>query len=416
MEENLFTQEDEWAKRVLVRLPGIRERDPWPALDRQPIGPDSRQRVHLVILGFDPYAEALAVHAALVAHYPNFRPEEAEPIRSRITIVNNEGEEWEAPFISRYKPLFDNSFWWRIKGENDVPQRHQPSCCGERQVFTDIEWEFIHADPEGSFVHRLLESWSANPEEQLTVAVSGSSDADNLHWCSLLPPSLAAAQVPVLLRQKDTGPAYQAGLGGNVHLFGMAGAAPEMTRLLCEMGKRVNYLYTCFSGDGVIPGAFPPEAVERAWREKCSPRMRRSSVCNVMGITTKLRSLGHDARDVDAYYDLTEAEADMLARTEHYRWCTERLIAGYRPCTEAERAAIGRNIEQILEARRTGQEPPENLKEKFKEKDIHYDLCAYDELGPDASGRDVKRYDFDVVAGIPLILKPALSVSRRGNG
>lgn len=416
MEENLFTQEDEWAKRVLVRLPGIREQDPWPALDRQPIGPDSRQRVHLVILGFDPYAEALAVHAALVAHYPNFRPEDAEPIRSRITIVNNDGEEWEVPFISRYKPLFENSFWRRVERGNVVTQYHAPAYNGKRKTFTDVEWEFIHADPEGAFVQGLLEAWAADPAEQLTVAVSGSSDADNLRWCSLLPPSLAAAQVPVLLRQKDTGPAYQAGLEGNVHLFGMAGAEPEMTRLLSEMGKRVNYLYTCFAGEGVIPDIFPPEAVERSWREKCSPRMRRSSVCNVMGITTKLRSLGHDARYADTYYDLTEAEADMLARTEHYRWCTERLIAGYRPCTEAERAAIGRNIEQILEARRTGQEPPENLKEKFKEKDIHYDLCAYDELGPDASGRDVKRYDFDVVAGIPLILKPALSVSRRGNG
>lgn len=416
MEERLFTQEEEWAKRVLVRLPGIRERDPWPALDRQPIGPDSRQRVHLVILGFDPYAEALAVHAALVAHYPNFRPEEAEPIRSRITIVNNDGEEWEVPFISRYKPLFENSFWRRVERGDVVTQYHAPAYNGKRSSFTDVEWEFIHADPEGALVQGLLEAWAADPDEQLTVAVSGSGDADNLHWCRQLPPSLAKTQVPVLLRQKETGLVGQAGLESNVHLFGMADAEPEMTRLLSEMGKRVNYLYTCFTGKDVIPETFPPEAVERAWWEKCSPRMRRSSICCVMGMTPKLRSLGHDPRDVDAYYTLTDTEAGLLARTEHYRWCTERLIAGYRPCTEAERAAIGRNIEQILEARRTGQEPPENLKEKFKEKDIHYDLCAYDELGPDASGRDVKRYDFDVVAGIPLILKPALSVSRRGSG
>lgn len=397
-------QEDEWAKRVLVRLPGIREHDMWPALDRQPVGPDSGQRIHLVLIGFDSYAEALAIHAALVAHYPNYRPEDAEPIRSRITIVSNEGEGWEAPFITRYKPLFDNSFWRSEEDGGTDVRFHVPAWYGKRQEFTDIEWEFLHADPEGSFVQGRLGAWAADPKEQLTVAVSGCSDAMNLRWLKHLSPSLFEGQVPILLRLKE----LISGLQGNVHLFGMAGAEPEMTRLLSEMGKRVNYLYTCFAGEGVIPVTFPPEAVERAWWGKCSPRMRRSSICCVMGITPKLRSLGHDARDVDAYYSLTEKEAGLLARTEHYRWCTDRLIAGYRPCTEEEHEAVRRNIEQILEARRTGQEPPEDLKEKFKEKDIHYDLCAYDELGPDASGKDVRRYDYDVVAGIPLILKPFL--------
>ena len=34
---------------------------------------------------------------------------------------------------------------------------------------------------------------------------------------------------------------------------------------------------------------------------------------------------------------------------------------------------------------------------------MHFDLCSYSELGNDATGKDVRIYDYDLTACIPLI-------------
>lgn len=353
---------------MLVRFPGIREGG-WPPLDRQPIGPDSGLRVHLVIIGFDTYARALALNAALIAHYPNFRPEDDRPLRSRITFICNDDGKWPDQFIGQYTPLFDNSFWQEVEAETGITQYHYPMYHGKRQEFTDVEWAFVHADPGSRFVQEKLTAWAADPQSQLTIAISLGSNRNNLHCARQLPESLRNAGIPLLpwLEASSTG------------------LSPDMTQLLREMGKEVNSLYAGSSGLSV-PGVFP-------------------SVCNVMHIPTKLRSLGHDGQHPESFYTLSEAEARLMTRTEHYRWCMARLVAGDRPCTDAERKAVRENIEQILEARRSGLVPPEDLKARLKQLEgAHYDLCSFDELGLDAAGNDVRNYDYDVVAGIPQIV------------
>jgi len=68
-----------------VRLPGI-DSD-FPALDREPISRDSDSTVQLVIFGDSPQTDALAINAALVAHYPNYCRDPR--LRTRITIVDD---------------------------------------------------------------------------------------------------------------------------------------------------------------------------------------------------------------------------------------------------------------------------------------------------------------------------------------
>ena len=88
------------------------------------------------------------------------------------------------------------------------------------------------------------------------------------------------------------------------------------------------------------------------------------------------------------------------------RCSVERLILGDRPCTEEEKQLIRKNIQQILEARDQNKDLPEDLKKIYKrENHIHYDLCAYDELEMDATGKNVQTYDYDLTAAIPLIYK-----------
>ena len=123
-----------------------------------------------------------------------------------------------------------------------------------------------------------------------------------------------------------------------------------------------------------------------------------------MTLATKMRSLGHEERDWDKFYALTQEEIVTLSAVEHNRWSVERLILGFRPPTDSEREEIRENIEAFITAKKTGSEKPEkDLKNLYKKKKIHYDLCSYRELREDKTGKNVSVYDYDLTACIPLI-------------
>lgn len=101
-----FTMEDVWAKNVLVQLPGIKNAD-YPTLDQKSIDKESKSFVHVVINGFNCQAEAVAIHTALVAHYPNYNSGDKLPLRTRITIIDEDIKSKGNNFISKYQHLFE---------------------------------------------------------------------------------------------------------------------------------------------------------------------------------------------------------------------------------------------------------------------------------------------------------------------
>ena len=127
-----------------------------------------------------------------------------------------------------------------------------------------------------------------------------------------------------------------------------------------------------------------------------------------MTIGTKMHSLGRDLGEADAYYALTKEEIELLAVTEHNRWSVERLLTGTRPCTDEEKEQIRKSIRAILDFRKTGGEKsegmPVDLKKKMREI-CHFDLCAYEELEQDATGKNAQTYDYALTACIPLLVK-----------
>ena len=83
-------------------------------------------------------------------------------------------------------------------------------------------------------------------------------------------------------------------------------------------------------------------------------------------------------------------EIEIMTEVEHNRWNLEELILGYRPVTDDEQKMIEKDI---------------SLKKKFREKKIHYDIRAFHDLRPDATGKQVYVYDLALTQGIPLIVK-----------
>ena len=173
---------------------------------------------------------------------------------------------------------------------------------------------------------------------------------------------------------------------------------------LLQMAKRLNYFYTCSYGQEGTPTDMPVEKVEATWRKVQTFSMRYSNIYNVMTLATKMRSLGHEEKDWDKFYALTQEEIETLSAVEHNRWSVERLILGFRPPTDMEREEIRENIEAFITAKKTGTAAPEqDLKDIYKKKKIHYDLCSYRELREDKTGQNVQLYDYDLTACIPLI-------------
>ncbi len=83
---------------------------------------------------------------------------------------------------------------------------------------------------------------------------------------------------------------------------------------------------------------------------------------------------------------------------EHNRWSLEELMLGYRPVTAEEQRAVEADI---------------SLKRTLRDTErAHYDLRAYSDLRPDATGKPVEIYDRALTQAIPLIVQSCITGSK----
>lgn len=368
-----FTMEDAWAETILKG-----------GLERTPVLATTRQFVHLVIFGFDEYAKSIAIYAAETAHYPNYNGKDACPYRTRITVIAPDLAPERDRFIARYHHLFDQSFYRLVDLQRERSTLHHPQYEGKREDFVDIEWEFVEGDLSHPVVVDKLAYWAGDERQQLSLVLSTADDGRNLDAALALPEALLEKGTPVWVRMHRDGissslaksPRY-----GSVKAFGMDDDGYDVSATALRTARLLHYVYSC---GGDVPAAFDREAVEAAWQKAGSLKMRLSNIWSARCIPVKMRSLGFDPADLHALYALSAEETMVLARTEHSRWCVERLLSGTRVCTDAEREAIKKDI---------------SLKNVYKkQRDAHFDLCAFDELQTDAAGVDVRSYDY-----VPLI-------------
>ena len=388
-----FTLEDVWAKNVLVQLPGIKDVN-YPTLDRTPISAESKSCVHVVVCGFGRQAEALAMHVALVSHYPNYHPDEEVPLRTRITIVETAIQAKRDAFIARHQHLFEHSFYRTIDVNERQVDFHYPLYRGRRKDFVDVEWEFV----EGSVCHpevtRKISEWVVSGKRQLTFFIAHDDDSQNMAEGISLPSQVYEHKIPVFVQQYHSGLSDSLGNNpqfSNLYLFGMKDRGYDIRRPLWVMAQLLKYFYDCSYGNMGVPTELPMDKVDEAWRGEKSFKMRLSNIYNVMTISTKMRSLGHDANDAHTFYALTQKEIEQMAETEHNRWSVERLLLGNRPCTDDELRIIREDVKV--------------RKKEYKKRNIHFDLRAYQELEEDGTGKNAKVYDYDLTACIPLMVK-----------
>lgn len=394
------TMADLLAKTVFVRLPN----SPYafPALDRQMISFDSETTVHLVIVGISDQAEALALNAALVAHYPNYCKNIR--FRTRITIIDDNVYDGRDRLIQRYVHLFENSYYRTIDLNDTNPQflLHRPLYEKVRKDFVDIEWEFVNGNIRNEAVRQKFEEWSNDCRQQLTIAICHPDYDRNFSESFGLPQSIYKNEVPVLCHTEENDIISVATNGGNytsIYPFGNECCDINILRTLKCLAQRVNYVYNHCSSlapeDPITaPSSIDEDVLDTQWKQVGSLPKQYSNIFNAMTLGTKMHSIGHSSDDWKEYYALTIDEINILTEVEHNRWSVEELMLGYRPVTDEESKLIEEDISQ---------------KKVFRSKKIHYDLRAFDDLRADSTGKNVNVYDMALIQGIPLIIKSCIT-------
>ncbi|MCQ2244516.1 MAG: hypothetical protein MJZ32_09700 [Bacteroidaceae bacterium] len=395
-ELNAFTIEDLWAKNMLC-LNQIDSR--FPGLDYKPITLESNRVVHLVVFGLSYLTTSLAEHAALVAHYPNYTRNHS--LRTRITIIDSDMSEWSRKFVSMHKPLMDNSYYRYIDTKKQQCDLHKPMYEGQREDYVDVEWEFAGGSIHDIVVQDKLQGWADDENQVLSIALCHDDDSRNLAEATLIADMLCNQEIPVYVKQSTSvmqNIISQSPRMRNVIMIGMEDSGYDINLPLLRMAKRVNSVYEyCYNNniasqtEGCItaPSYIDDKEADAYWLNVRKAIKRYSNICNAMTLATKMRSLGHSAEETGTFYAITKQEIDIIAEVEHNRWSVEELLLGFRPCTDEEQADIETDISK--------------KKAEYKNRLVHYDLRAYNDLRADDTGKNVNTYDICISASIPLI-------------
>lgn len=394
-----FTAESIWAENIFCQIPSCRMN--YPPVDRKHITKDTDMTAHIVIIGMNRMAEAMAVHAALTCHYPNYTRNHS--LRTRITMISPDMESERQEFINRHSVLFDNS-WYRFidlnkKDGSAVTYLHKPQYEGIREDFTDIEWEFVSGNFSDTKVTEKLKLWAVSDSQILTLILCDENEGKNINSLLQLPKELEDNMVTVLVRMNSKEASFILNGRKNVKAFGMDDCGYDISVPLVRLAKMINHVYDCCyefnyaSGntgtDVFAPVCIDMEKMEATWKRLTNAK-KWSNIFNAMTLSTKMRSLGHNDTDWEKFYGMTAKEIAVIAEVEHNRWNVEEMLLGFRPVTQEQEKEIESDISR---------------KKAYKAEFIHYDIRAYRDLRPDDSGRNVNTYDICLSSAIPLIAK-----------
>lgn len=385
-----FTMEDLWSKSIMV--------------DYEPITVQSEKHAHVVIFGMNDMAEMVAINVAHKAHYPNFVRNSS--LRTRITIVDeNVGAKYEE-FILKYQHLFDNSYY-RVITPSSKPMvhlLHTPMYESTRECFVDVEWEFVDASVYNQVVQQKLAYWATDNNQLLSVVISNSDETLNIDYALHLPEQVYSNHTPIYIYLRDAvllESTSRIEKFATIKPFGMLNCGYDVRLPLITMAKTINHIYDQFYNDNHEHMAdddwqmqyavdIDIEARDKSWA-KLSNVKRQSNILNALSIPSKMKSIGLDEDDWDKFHDISQQDIELLAQVEHNRWNVEELILGFRPCTDEEQEIIENDISM-----------KEVMKRQLK---VHYDIRAYNDLRPDATGKSVTIYDICLCTSLPLIAK-----------
>ena len=392
--------------------------------------------VHLVIVGMSKMGIAMAIQAAQVAHFPNFKPEDKKPLRTRITFIDPNADNEMNFFMGRFSNLFDlsrrrymdatvdNLCLSEFEWEDPISDINSPyNYLGPN--FIDVEWEFIKGNVELPSVRKYLEMISVDkPENEksiLSLAVCLPMAHEAIAASLYMPACIYNKAQQIWVYQREASDIvfnlyYEESNSDNkdkryekLRPFGMQNADFTMEKDNYYRAQLCNYVYELmFKGNSKkiinqiiadIENASDKVKmkVAREYWKKLTIFNRWSNRYLANSFETKIRSVGEHITDYPLRYcDICNAFAEqeeILAECEHNRWNVQQLLMGFRAYTMREIDEYSKSVDK-----KTFKSDMKKGREK-----AHLNICSFAHL--DDVDEGAKDYDRIFNHAIPEILK-----------
>ena len=418
-----YNFQEDWARQVFVdgRFSlNSKQQINYPPLDGEGISADSDKHVHLVIIGMGQTGMTMGVQAAHLLHFPNAlgHPENY----SRITFVDSDIKPKIHHLRNRFKHFFEieEADFLDLTSKPAQTKTLPPTVfTGKDACLLDIRIGFVNADAESEEFGQLIAKWAADENKLLRIVVSTDDHRRNMGVGLFLPDIIYDRQNPVFMQQDTSG--YLLGLlhkseNGkytNLYSFGTQEPTYDISERSLILAKCLNYLYCHvnlndpeWSVENLM--RWDDAKMTEAWQEAqmlwhdLSIANQWSNIYGAYNLSFKLRSIGIDVEN--GCRQFTDEEIELLARVEHNRWMTEKLLMGFRkPYAEEQQA-----IEEDDALHMNGNEPStRQIFGKLKKRYIHGDICRYENLY-----ESEKDYDKVMVAHIPWLFRMQAMILR----
>ena len=219
-----FNYYDLWARKVIVAghagsdikykfLDTIKE----PVNEEDPgkfITERSNQTVHLIILGMTKMGIAMALQAAHVCHYPNFKSrnniDSANKKRTRITFIDSNADIEKDYFKGRFSCMMAETRTRLMDfiGTNDYEswnKNENHKWEGDPKGWYDIEWEFIKGRIESDEIQDYLEKSAGNKDHIVSIAVCLPKSHQSIAAAMYMRESVYSNCLQVLVYQRRSG-------------------------------------------------------------------------------------------------------------------------------------------------------------------------------------------------------------------
>lgn len=310
-----------------------------------------KQASHLVVIGMSSMGTALARIALMIAHYPKKT--------LHVTLVDEHAYEEMQYLVSRHRYFFENCKY-SYTCFDDPSHDIQMSENNELE-FLDVEVEFIQCNIASPQLTKYLID-CIEKDRLLNVAVCTDDSPKNMAFALYLPRQILEARIPIWVYQNGDDsmdsflkhPLYK-----SVHIFSPTeyGVADRSVSVEWALAKAVSNGYESDDGKPITP-----------WNKQ-HPMRKWSSLYGAMSKILMLRSIDIASLPIR---DLSKEEDNAIAKAEHNRWCTEKLLNGFVPTSQEQHNVLHQTI------------AIESLKKYF----IHDNIRPFEDLDDETRKKD----------------------------
>ncbi len=426
-------------------------------LDGTGISKNSKENVHLVVVGMSKMGIAMAIQAAQVAHYPNFSSGEKndknevlrEPslIRTKITFIDENADNEMNFFMGRYQNLFALSRHRFIDATciecNLNPEWIDPMSQSDSEYkqlgdnFLDIEWEFVKGGIESPGVMKFLKEVAivANNNNEnhslLTIAICQPLAHEAIASALYMPNEIYDYAQQILVYQREASDivynlsrkeeAFIFKRYSKLRPFGMQYADFTMDKNNYYRSQLCNYVYTLIFDTKIDNSLIPSKISNLKISDRNGEMMKiareswkKLSIFNkwsnrylANSFETKLRSVGAYFDDVSLHYEkicaLFEDNKSYMSECEHNRWNIQQLLMGFRAYKDNEIKEF-KTLRDKAGSNKVAQEAFKGYKDKMKNspEKVHLNICSASQLHH--LDKKAEGYDEIFNSAIPAIL------------